>query len=174
MRQRWQISSVVVVDPDMDLVGSETFSRIRIREKSFRIRNEFEVKLLWKTDKFDCFLNMQPNTLTRREYKGKIYVKNIIKSSCRILNQLKSRIRIRKNHSGSTTTQIRPRGLSITRYRIYQFLNPTKEVLNQTMTLQVWLPEQPGRSRNPLLAPQFFPSAPWSDITIIHYFPSCS
>ncbi len=26
---------------------------------------------------------MQPNTLTKREYKGKIYVKNIRKSSCR-------------------------------------------------------------------------------------------
>ncbi len=28
--------------------------------------------------------NMQPNPLTRREYKGKIYVKNIFKKSCRI------------------------------------------------------------------------------------------
>ncbi len=52
---------------------------------------------------------MQPNTLTRREYKDKIYVKNIKKNSCRIRNrirfrnQLKSRIRIRKNHSRSTT-----------------------------------------------------------------------
>ncbi len=27
---------------------------------------------------------MQPNTLRRREYKGKIYVKNIRKNSCRI------------------------------------------------------------------------------------------
>jgi hypothetical protein len=40
--------------------------------------------------------NMQPNTLTRREYKDKIYVKNITKKSCRIRNQLKSMIRIRK------------------------------------------------------------------------------
>jgi hypothetical protein len=31
-----------VVDTDPDTVGPETFSR-------FRIRNEFEVKLLWKT-----------------------------------------------------------------------------------------------------------------------------
>ena len=43
------------VDPD----GYENFSRIRIREKSFqiRIRHEFEVKLLWKTDKIWQFLN---------------------------------------------------------------------------------------------------------------------
>ncbi len=27
---------------------------------------------------------MQPDTLIRREYKGKIYVKNIRKNSCRI------------------------------------------------------------------------------------------
>ncbi len=41
--------------------------------------------------------NEQPNTLlTRQEYKGKIYVKNIRKNSCRIRNQLKSRIWIRK------------------------------------------------------------------------------
>jgi hypothetical protein len=54
---------------------------------------------------------MQPNKLGRWEYKGKNYVKNIRKNSCRIWNririrhQLKSRIRIgiRKNHSGSTT-----------------------------------------------------------------------
>ncbi len=39
---------------------------------------------------------MQPNTLPRREYKGKIYVENIRKNSCRIQTQLKSRIRIRK------------------------------------------------------------------------------
>ena len=39
---------------------------------------------------------MQPYTLTRREYKDKIYVKNITKKSCRIRNQLKSMIRIRK------------------------------------------------------------------------------
>jgi hypothetical protein len=32
-------SSVVDPDPDTDPVGSETFSRIRIREKSFQIRN---------------------------------------------------------------------------------------------------------------------------------------
>jgi hypothetical protein len=48
---------------------------------------------------------MLPNILTKREYNGKICVKNIGKNSCRIRNQLKSRIRIRiqKNHSGSTT-----------------------------------------------------------------------
>jgi hypothetical protein len=35
------------VDPDTDQnpVGSETFSRIRIRKKSFWIRNEFEEKM---------------------------------------------------------------------------------------------------------------------------------
>ncbi len=38
---------------------------------------------------------MQPNTLTRREYKGKIYVENIRKDSSRIRNHLKSRIQIR-------------------------------------------------------------------------------
>jgi hypothetical protein len=38
--------------------------------------------------------NDQPNTLTRQEHKGKIYVKNIRKNSCRIRNQLKSTIRI--------------------------------------------------------------------------------
>jgi hypothetical protein len=32
---------------------------------------------------------MQPNTRKRREYKGKIYVKNIRKNSSRIRNQLK-------------------------------------------------------------------------------------
>ncbi len=48
---------------------------------------------------------MQPNTLTRWEYEGIIYDKNIRKKSCRILNRIririrnpqKSRIRIRKN-----------------------------------------------------------------------------
>jgi hypothetical protein len=38
---------------------------------------------------------MQPNTFTRRECKGKVYVQNTGKNSCRIRNQLKSRIRIR-------------------------------------------------------------------------------
>jgi hypothetical protein len=54
-------------------------------------------------------------TLTRQEYKDKIYVKNIGKNLCRIRNriririQLKGRIRIRKNHSGSTTpTETKP------------------------------------------------------------------
>jgi hypothetical protein len=48
-------------------------------------------------------------TLTRQEYKDNINVKNIREKLCRIRNririrnQLKSRIRIRKNHSGSTT-----------------------------------------------------------------------
>ncbi len=104
-----------------------------------RIRNEFEVKLPRKTDKIWQFLNKNAqfknitkiknthsflsknffleslylviicNHQTRREYKGKIYVKNIRKKSCRIRNririwnQLKSRIRVRKNHSWSTT-----------------------------------------------------------------------
>ncbi len=43
--------------------------------------------------------NMQPNTLTRREYRDKIIIKTVRKKSCRILkrirNQLKSRIRMR-------------------------------------------------------------------------------
>jgi hypothetical protein len=38
---------------------------------------------------------MQPNTLTRREYKGKIYDRTQLKS--------RIRIRIRKNYYGSTT-----------------------------------------------------------------------
>ncbi len=46
-----------VVDPDPGLVRSETCSRIRIRKKSFRIRNEFEVKQLWKTDNIWQFLD---------------------------------------------------------------------------------------------------------------------
>ncbi len=49
---------------------------------------------------------MKPNTLTRLEYKVKIYVKNIINNSCRIRNQLKSRIRIRKKHCLSATKRI--------------------------------------------------------------------
>ncbi len=44
-------TSAIVLDPD-----PETFSRIRIRKnhsgsKQLRIRNEFEIKLLWETDK---------------------------------------------------------------------------------------------------------------------------
>ncbi len=69
-----------------------------------QIRNEFEVKIIWKTDKIWPFPNknvqfkntnfpfykkfpkklifchnMQPDTLSSREYTGKIYVKNIRK-----------------------------------------------------------------------------------------------
>jgi hypothetical protein len=44
------LSSVVVPVQEPQLVGSETFSRIR---------NEFEVKLIWKTDKICQFLNQQ-------------------------------------------------------------------------------------------------------------------
>ncbi len=101
--------------------GYETFSRIwirkQIRKKSFRIRNEFEVELLCKLIKFYSFstkcsikclnsffikkfpkklmslYNMQPNTLTRREYKGKIYVLNI--ETIQVGSE--------KNISGSTT-----------------------------------------------------------------------
>ncbi len=36
---------------------------------------------------------MQPGTITRREYKGKIYVKKT--NSCMIQNNLKSRFQIR-------------------------------------------------------------------------------
>jgi hypothetical protein len=40
---------------------------------------------------------MQPRTLTRRKKKGKIYVKNIRKNSCGILNRIRILIlRIRK------------------------------------------------------------------------------
>jgi hypothetical protein len=39
--------------------------------------------------------NKQPNTLTRQEYKGKTYVK-INRNRIRILNQLKSRFKLRK------------------------------------------------------------------------------
>ena len=68
-----------------------------------RIRNESEVKIFWKTDKIWQFLNenaqykniksflskiislksfilLQSNTFTRRDYKGKNYVKNIRKT----------------------------------------------------------------------------------------------
>jgi hypothetical protein len=41
---------------------------------------------------------MQPITLTRREYKGKIYVKNIIK-----IHVGQKQDTDPKNHSGSTT-----------------------------------------------------------------------
>ncbi len=52
---------------------------------------------------------MEPNTLTRREYKGKIHVENIRKNSCRIRNQLKSRIwiRIRKKSFRIHITAVR-------------------------------------------------------------------
>ncbi len=52
VQQQFHMDSVSVVDPDP--IGRETFSRIRIRKKSFRIRirREFEVKLqyrkIWK------------------------------------------------------------------------------------------------------------------------------
>ncbi len=65
------------MDPDPKPVGSETFSRIWIRKKSFRIRNEFEKLRKW------------------REHKGNILAKNVRKNSVRIRNQLKSRIWIR-------------------------------------------------------------------------------
>ncbi len=98
--------------------------------EQLRIRNEFERIFIWKTGKMWQFLNKnaqlkkkqflfvkeiryspkklisrhneQPNTLTRQEYKGKIYVKKIRTNLCRIQdriqirNQLKSMIRIRK------------------------------------------------------------------------------
>jgi hypothetical protein len=37
--------------------------------------------------------NIQRNRLARREYRGKIYVKNIRKNSCMILNRIRIRIR---------------------------------------------------------------------------------
>jgi len=46
---------------------------------------------------------MQPNILTRREYKGKIYVKNIRKNSYRIRNHLKVGSGSEKDHFVSTT-----------------------------------------------------------------------
>ncbi len=91
IRNFWQ-------DPD-----PEKSFRNQIRAE---IRIYYEVKLFWKTFKIWQFLNknaqlkninafvvknmskkimpvsrhnMQPNTLTRKEYKGKLYVKNIRK-----------------------------------------------------------------------------------------------
>ncbi len=83
--------------------GSKTFKQDLDKEnhsgsRQLRIRNEFEVKLLWKTDKIWQFIKKysilkckfifnlktspkkvacRHNTLTRREVDGKIYVKNI-------------------------------------------------------------------------------------------------
>ncbi len=48
---------------------------------------------------------MQPNRLTKQEYKGIIYVNNIRKNACWIRNQLKNwntDLNLEKNHSGST------------------------------------------------------------------------
>ncbi len=103
------------------------------RSEQLRILNEFKVKLLWKTGKIWQFLHKnaqfinintflsnniplkslpisrhikQPNSLTRQEYKGEIYIKNIIfLNPCRIRNQLKSRIRIRKKSSRIHNTE---------------------------------------------------------------------
>jgi|688.fasta_scaffold404068_1 hypothetical protein len=55
--------------------------------------------------------NMQPNTLTRQTYKGKIYVKNIRKNSSRIRNRnwIRNELKVgfeygsEKNHSRTTT-----------------------------------------------------------------------
>ncbi len=87
--------------------------------EQLQIRKEFEVKLLWKTGKIGQYLNKNAqfksidsflsknsplkslNTLSMQEYKGKIYVKNIRKNSCRIRNRIrirnqrKTRIRIK-------------------------------------------------------------------------------
>ncbi len=78
------------------------FNRILILKRSFRIRiraaPEFHLikKNYHKAFKVSSH-NPQANTLTRREHKCKIYVKNIRKEySRRIRYQLKRRIRIRK------------------------------------------------------------------------------
>ncbi len=60
--------------------------------------------------------SMQPNTLTRREYKGKVYVKNIGKNKCRIRNQLKSKIRIQTRKK---SFQIHNTARNITNFVIY-------------------------------------------------------
>jgi hypothetical protein len=93
------------VDPDP--IESETFSRIRDPGKNIQdpdpgssgcgTGNEFEVKLLYKSDKL---------------YKGaKIFVKNIRekKNFCRLRNQLKSRIRIRNRIRNQLKNRIRNR-----------------------------------------------------------------
>ncbi len=102
-----------VVDPD--LVGSESFSRIRIRKKSFRIQAAQDLKWIWSKTTSEKLINGQfltknaqlkninsffkknfPKKIISRHNvqpnKGKIYVK-IRKISCRIL----------KKQSGSTT-----------------------------------------------------------------------
>jgi hypothetical protein len=59
---------------------------------------------------------MQPNTLKSRKYKGKIYVKNIRKNSCRIRNSIRIR---KKNHSRSTTLSDPYLSLIIWKYWIF-------------------------------------------------------
>ncbi len=109
------IDAISVVDPDLVPVGSETFSRIRIRKKLFRIRNEFWVRLLWKTDKIWQFLNKNTQfknlilsvkkyfrkkltihfgTMSNEQWGSETGSRFQIRS--RIRNQLKSIIRIRK------------------------------------------------------------------------------
>jgi hypothetical protein len=73
------------VGPDPDPVRFETLSRIRILKKSFRIRNEFEVKILWKTCKEviivltafadpGCLSRIQDPTTATKEERGKFVV----------------------------------------------------------------------------------------------------
>ncbi len=98
----------------------ENHSRIRIWKNhsgsgQLRIRNESEVILLYKPIKILQFLNIKLNlkikiplyqnkkfiislylimTFIRREYKGKIYVQNIRKNSCRIRKRIRIRTKI--------------------------------------------------------------------------------
>jgi hypothetical protein len=67
---------------------------------------------------------MQPNTLVKREYKGKIYVKNIRQNSCRIRNQLKV-------GSGSQTKS----------FRIHNTANCSYDVSSLTKTFVFFVKE---------------------------------
>ncbi len=85
-------------DPKLD-AGSGS-GKNHSGSEQLRIRNEFEVKLLWETGKIWTFLNKnakfksnyffaQPNTLTRQEYKGKICFRNTkVKFFSGILEQI--------------------------------------------------------------------------------------
>jgi hypothetical protein len=84
---------------------------------STKYGTQFHLKKI-SLKKLISLCNMQPNTLARRKYKGKIYVKNFRRNSCRIRigirirNHLKSRIRTRKKYcSGSTSLMERKKNL---------------------------------------------------------------
>jgi hypothetical protein len=82
---------------------------------------------------------MQPKRLTRRENKGKIYVKNIRKNQCRIQNRIRIRNQLKggsgseKTHSGSIP--------SFTLFHIAVFLIlPINSVLSPIPSLSSALP----------------------------------